>query len=145
MNKIYELGACQINIKLEPKLIKVYGDAELWRFLSVKADSRLIFLIQCIKNDYEIKFKMPFKVSDDSLITEIIIHVYCDYIVLRFNRFIKIKWIQQFVIKILKRAEIVDCGEKSIDSNRWLWDYLSKFKTTIIKILPKNLNAKCLK
>lgn len=145
MNKVYELENCKIKVDLEPKLIRVYSNAELWRFLNGKLDQRFDLLTETIKTDYQNHFDIPLGITNDSLIVEIVAHVYCDYIGLAFNHLIKIRWIQNLVQKLLKRAEIVDCGEKGVDSNRWFWDYLSKYKPAIIRLLPKNLNARNLK
>ncbi|MBC6109388.1 hypothetical protein ACFOG5_03820 [Pedobacter fastidiosus] len=145
MNKVYELENCKIKVHLEPKLIRVYSNAELWRFFDGKLNSRFNLLTETIKTNYRNHFGVDLNITNDSLIVEIVVHVYCDYIGLGFNRFIKIRWIQKLVGKLLKRAEIVDCGEKGVDSNRWLWDFLSKYKAQILKLLPKNLNKTSLK
>jgi len=145
MNEFYELENCKIRVDLEPQLIRVYSDAELWRFLNGKPNLRFDLLIETIKAAYQNCYGKELNITNDSLVVEIVVHVYCDYIGLGFNRFVRIHWIQNLVAKLLKRAEIVDCGEKDVDSNRWIWDCLSKFKKPILKLLPKNLNATNLK
>ncbi|RDC58621.1 hypothetical protein DU508_01085 [Pedobacter chinensis] len=145
MNKIYELESCDIKACLEPGLIRVYSDAELWRFLDGKADERFALLVETIKNDYENHFNKSLAISNNSLIVEILVHVYCDYLGLRFNRTVKIKPLNKLVHKLLRRAEVVDCGETAKDSNRWIWDALASFRFLFIKLLPKNLNKRKLK
>ncbi|PWS29127.1 hypothetical protein DHW03_04695 [Pedobacter yonginense] len=145
MNQLYELEGCTIKVDIEPKLIRVYGNAELWRFLDGAPSLRFDVLIDTIKKDYENHLGKPLMITNDSLIVEIVAHVYCDYIGLIFNRLVKISLIQRLVTKLLKRAEIVDCGEKGVDSNRWLWDYLARYKLQIVKLLPKKLNSTKLK
>lgn len=136
MIKIYELEGCKIKVDFKPKLIRLYSNSELWRFLHRDTNLKLNRLIQFIKQEYEAKFNCSLKISNDSLITEIIVHIYCHYIGLKIKRFINIKLLKHLIISMLKRVEIIDCGEKNIDNNRWLWDYLSKYKTSFIKILP---------
>lgn len=145
MEKIYDLLGNKIKVALEPQLIRVYSNAALWQYLDGKADSRFQLLVKTIKSDYNLAFSKPLAISDDSLIVEILVHVYCDYLGLSFNRIVRIKWIQNLVKKLLKRAEVVDCGEKSVDSNRWVWDLLAGSKSLFIRMLPKNMNAKNIK
>lgn len=145
MDRLYELAGCRIKVSLDNGLIRVYSNAELWRFLNGNASVRFDLLVETIKKDYQEQFNKPLDISNNSLIVEILVHIYCDYIGLLFNRIVKIKPIQKIVNKLLERAEVVDCGEKEKDSNRWVWDFLSSYKKAFIKILPKNLNAKNLK
>ena len=148
MDKIYELKGNKIKVELEHQLIRVYSNAQLWAYLAGKADVRLErfeLLVNTIKADYEQHFGKKLAISNASLIVEILLHVYCDYLGLCFNRIVQIRWIQDFVKKLLKRAEVVDCGEKEVDSNRWVWDLLAGSKSLFINILPKKLNAKNIK
>jgi hypothetical protein len=145
MDKVYELEGHKIKVGLELQLIRVYSNAELWKYLDGKANTRFELMVNTIKADYEQHFGKALAISNNSLIVEILVHVYCDYLGLSFNRIVKIKWIQSLVKKLLKRAEVVDCGEKGVDSNRWVWDLLAGIKSFFILILPKNLNAKNIK
>jgi hypothetical protein len=145
MDKVYELEEHKIKVGLELQLIRVYSNAELWKYLDGKANTRFELMVNTIKTDYAQQFGKALAISNDSLIVEILVHVYCDYLGLSFNRIVKIKWIQNLVKKLLKRAEVVDCGEKGVDSNRWVWDLLAGSKSFFIRILPKNLNAKNIK
>ncbi|TCD10430.1 hypothetical protein EZ449_08755 [Pedobacter frigidisoli] len=145
MDKIYELAGCRLKVSLDDGLVRVYSNAELWGFLKGNASLRFDLLVETIKKDYLLTFKKPLDISNNSLILEILVHVYCDYIGLLFNKMVKIKPIQILVSKLLKRAEVVDCGEQGKDSNRWVWDFLAGSKGLFIKLLPRNLNAKNLK
>ena len=145
MRQIYELAACRIKVDLQPGIIRVYSDSELWRFLNGHVHERFNLLAQTIKNNYKNLFNEDLVISNDSLIVEILVHVYCDYVGLKFNSVIKLTPLNNFVKKLLLRAEIVDCGEKEKDSNRWVWDFLARFKPIFVKMLPKNLNNTNLK
>ncbi len=145
MEKIYHLENSEIKVGLEPKLVRVYSDTALWTFLKTDAGKRFELLAETIKNDYATTFGNELEITNDSLIVEILVHVYCDYLGLRFNQIVKIKFIQNLVHKLLERAEVVDCGERSVDSNRWVWDLLARYKKQFIHILPKDLNARKLK
>ncbi|WP_293788033.1 hypothetical protein [uncultured Pedobacter sp.] len=148
MDKIYELKGHHIKVGIEHKLIRVYSDVQLWAYLEGNSSIRLMrfeLLVNTIKADYEQHFNKALAISNASLIVEILVHVYCDYLGLSFNRIVKIKWIQAIVKKLLQRAEVVDCGERSVDSNRWVWDLLAGSQSLFISILPGKLNAKNIK
>ena len=145
MDKVYELEGNKIKVGLEPQLIRVYSNASLWSYLDGKANTRFELMVDTIKADYKQQFGKALNISNNSLIVEILVHVYCDYLGLSFNRIVRVKWIQDLVKKLLKRAEVVDCGEKAVDSNRWVWDLLAGSKSFFITILPKNLNARNIK
>lgn len=145
MVRYYEIAGCKIKVDLKEGIIRVFSDAELWRFLDGEAKSRFDLLVETIKNDYKNIFIKPLHIAADSLIVEILVHVYCDYLGLAFNRIVKIKPLQKMVNKLLERAEVVDCGEQAKDSNRWVWDALARFKPFFIWLLPRNLNKTNLK
>nr|WP_199156199.1 hypothetical protein [Pedobacter sp. ASV2] len=134
-----------IKIEFEPSLIRVYSNAVLWQFLKDDKKAKFKLLANFIKDEYLKQFNKSLQISNDSLIVEILVHIYCDYLGLIIHRVIKVKWIQYLLMKLIKRAEVVDCGEKKVDSNRWLWDFLARYKNSFIKILPDDLNAKNLK
>lgn len=145
MNKIFKLAGSEIKVGFEPQLIRVHSDKALWQFLKGDIKSRMKLLIYTIKEEYFTQFDKKLEISDDSLVVEILVHVYCDYLGLLFNRIVQISWLQRLVIKLLKRAEIVDCGERQVDSNRWIWDFLARFKRIFIAIIPQDLNKRKLK
>ena len=145
MERIYKLAACGVSVELNDGIVRVFSNAELWRFLDGEVNSRFNLLARTIKSDYVQIFNKPLNIADDSLIVEILVHVYCDYLGLSFNRIFKIKPVQKLVKSLLKRAEVVDCGERAKDTNRWVWDALARFKPLFMKLLPKNLNRTNLK
>ncbi|MFW0715388.1 hypothetical protein [Pedobacter sp. N23S346] len=145
MEKIYNFDNIKIKVGLEPNLVRVYSDKALWTFLNTDAESGFELLVETIKNEYVTIFGKALNITNDSLIVEILVHVYCDYLGLRFNQIVKIKFIQNLVNKLLERTEVVDCGERSVDGNRWVWDLLARYKRPFLRILPKHLNARKLK
>ena len=44
-------------------------------------------------------------------------------------------YLHRLAEKLLERTSIIDCGEKSVDSNRFVWDFLEPFQ------LPDLLSA----
>ena len=145
MNKIFELAGYELSVDFEPQLVRVYSNLQLWKFLNGDVGSRMQLLAGKIKAEYAALFGKRLNISTESLIIEILVHVYCDYLGLLFNRFVKIKWMQRIVIRLLKRAEVVDCGEHEVDSNRWIWNLFSRFNKVFIYFMPGNLNYRKLK
>ncbi|MCX2574383.1 hypothetical protein [Pedobacter sandarakinus] len=145
MEKLFYFQDYKVKVNYEPGIIRVCSDNELWQFLDGQASVRLEILSQAIKTQYQQIYNKALQIETDSLIVELVAHIYCDYIGLAFNKIVPIRYTQRIVGKLLKRAEIIDCGEKGHDSNRWLWDLLSAYKRTIVMVLPKNLHAKKLK
>jgi len=145
MDKVYELRNCDIKVCHNEGLIRIYSDKDLWRYLDGGVRLRTLELVKVIKTDYHKEFNKSLKISDNSFIVEIWAHVYSDYFGLLIKRHLKIKWIQNLIQKGIERAEIIDCGEKKLDTNRWVWDFLSHFKPVISLFLPKNISNKNLK
>jgi len=145
MDKVYELINCDIKVCLDEGLIRIYSDKAFWRYLDDEVALRTLELVKVIKTDYQKEFNKSLKISDNSFMVEIWAHVYSDYFGLLIKRNLKIKWIQNLVQKGIERAEIIDCGEKKFDTNRWVWDVLAHFKPIILLFLPKNISNKNLK
>jgi len=145
MEKIYQLAGCKIQVEINEKIIRVHGNSALWNYLDENRIERLAFLLKEIKNDYRQHYGTQLNITVDSLMVEVMVHVYCDYLGLKFNRIVRIGWIQNLMNKLLERAEVVDCGERSVDGNRWLWDFLARYKRPIFKLMPEKLGADNLK
>lgn len=141
MIKTYQFDVYTINVSIEHQLVRINSNATLWGFLGNKVRSNLFLLICKIKADYQDIFNKPLNISAYSLLVEIGTHIQCHRIGLKFNRCIKISWINKFVNKLIKRAAVVDCGEQQVDGNRWFWDFLARHKSFALKFMPKKLSA----
>lgn len=75
-------------------------------------------------------------ISDKSLTIEIIGHVYIGNFADILKEIPRIPKIAPIVIKkaykITDHTDIIDCGEKEVDSNRWVWDKLAVLYDTIM-------------
>jgi len=145
MDKIYEFEKCRIRVCLSKGLIRIYSDKGLWRYLDGEPAPKTMELVKTIKADYKNEFGNSIKISNSSLMVEIWAHVYSDYIGLLLQRRLKFVWIQKLLQKGIERAEIIDCGEKELDTNRWVWDFLSHFNSIISIFLPGNIGKSNLK
>ena len=145
MDKIYPIENCNIKICLEVDLIRLNSDAELWRYLNGHVRKRLEVLVNLIKSDYQKEFNANLKISKHSMMVEIWVHICSDYFGLQMLRFVKAKWLRKLLNKGIKRAEVIDCGTRSKDSNRWIWDILASIEPIIFWFGPQNITAKKLK
>lgn len=145
MDKIYQLENCNVKVCFERGLIRVYSDEELWKYLGDQVKNKLNILVELIKTDYSNAFKVNLNISKSSLLVEIWVHICSHYYGLSMLRVVKMKWLRALIIKGIKRAEIIDCGESNKDSNRWVWDILAYMESLIFWFGPKNMNRKNLK
>jgi hypothetical protein len=85
-----------------------------------------------IKAEYKKRMGKELDIEVGSLQIEILGHVYPD----RIGNAIKKIWLPGFiedaVDKILVRTEVIDCGEKARDDNRFFWDFLDKTARSLI-------------
>ncbi|WP_231459664.1 MULTISPECIES: hypothetical protein [unclassified Pedobacter] len=139
MDKVYQLCNNKIKVSIQEGLIRLKSDKALWTYLDGATLERTLSLVKLIKADYINEYKRALNISNDSLVVEIWAHVYSHYFGLLINRNNKIKWLKKLLAKGINRAEIIDCGEKQIDTNRWFWDLISVFKLPISWFTPKNI------
>lgn len=137
MEKIYELSGCRLVVSFEQRLIRIASPQALQKFLSQDLELRSKILVDHIKLDYLNFVGKELAISNNSITIEIWGHVYASYLTKSVRRLIKLKFIQSTTDLIIKRSDTIDCGEKGVDSNRWLWDLLAKFKGLILKLIPK--------
>ncbi|MDN3585794.1 hypothetical protein QWY86_03890 [Pedobacter aquatilis] len=139
MDKFYEIDNYRIKVSLDDGLIRLKSDKALWLYLDGGSISQTLKLVRFIKTDYEATFEKQLNISDNSLTVEIWAHVYSHYFGLLLNKYNNIKWLKKILLKGIERAEIIDCGEKYKDTNRWFWDLISGLKRQISWFLPKNI------
>ena len=139
MEKTYDLNDCIVHVTFEPKVIRVQHPEELDKYLQKDIDLRTTVLANLIKTDYELFFHTPLRISSPSLVVEIWAHAFAGFIAKwikkKFN-FGLAKRLSNFVIN---KSHRIDCGERSVDSNRIVWDILSHFKQSILWFIPKRM------
>lgn len=128
-----------INVELEPSLIRVHSDVTLWKYLQGKNLGKLVALVAEIKSKYAEEFNRPLKIRDSSMLVEILAHVYCHRVGVKINQQLNDGVLRNFLQKLINRAKVADCGERDRDGNRWFWDILAHFKTLVVLLFPRNL------
>lgn len=141
MNQSLPTNFNKLTIELEVGLVRISSDVQLWKYLSGKEHEKITFLVTELKRKYFERFGQALNIPNDSLIVEILVHVYCHQLGLKTLRVVKISFVKKLISKLIDRAKIIDCGEKSRDTNRWFWNLLAYFKPLVLMVFPKNLNV----
>lgn len=93
-------------------------------------------LAQYLKQQHTNQFHTVLNISDKSLTIEIIGHVYIGNFADTLKEIPRIPKIAPIIVKkaykITDHTDIIDCGEKEVDSNRWVWDKLAVLYDTIM-------------
>ena len=73
---------------------------------------------------YEGHFKKPLRISEKSLAVEVYMHykfqVWFRYLEKGFKN-------SRLLKRLLRSTAVIDCGEKSCDTNRFVWDFMARF------------------
>lgn len=125
------------------KIVHIKCDDNLMKYLALPGNGA-VQLSRYIKDSYKKFMNKDLEISEDSLAIEILAHAYvdkfADSVEKLSNKLTKKNEneVVQVMEKIRDRTEIIDCGEKSIDSNRFVWDMLSPFSGIIYAVLGKH-------
>lgn len=122
------------------KLVRVKNDENLITFLNEEGIGSME-LAKVMKEFYFRQIGRELNISEKSLAIEILGHVYFGEFTekLKHIPFVKnedSKYIQ-FVESFRVRMDVIDCGERDIDSNRFVWDDLVPFSKLIFTISGK--------
>ena len=128
-----------ISIQYDDRIVRVRTDRYLFDFLSRPGNDSLE-LADYIHKTYKEKWNKELKISRESLSVEILIHAYMDTVFRRMDVIVdKIGGPGRQLKKTLEfledSTEIIDCGEREVDSNRVVFDNLVPFRKILYKIL----------
>jgi len=145
MERILTFGSIDIQVRLEPHIVRIVNDAALWQLVAA-GDIRLVdALAEEIGGIYRETYREELRIAHDSLVVEIWGHVYCEYFALVLERLLQLKLIDRLADKVIGYCEMIDCGESGYDHNRWFWDMLAPFRSLIARLLPDAIHTKGLK
>ncbi|WP_225870993.1 hypothetical protein [Pedobacter frigiditerrae] len=139
MEKTYELSGHTLLVVFHEKIIQIKNPNALKKFLSGDIDLRSEILVNYIKQDYFNFIGKELEISNDSFIIEIWGHVFASHFAKAMKNLIKLKLIEDAANFIIKKSDVIDCGENDVDLNRTFWDILANFKKLIIVFLPKKI------
>lgn len=124
-------------------IVQIKCDENLMDYLALPGNGALV-LSRYIKENYRNYMNRDLKISEDSLAIEILAHAYADKFAETIEKLSNklTKKNENEVVRVMEkirdRTEIIDCGEKSIDSNRFVWDMLSPFSGIIYTMLGRH-------
>lgn len=129
-----------ISISFEDKIVRLKVDDILMKYLGQPGNDAVV-LSEYILGTYFDMFHKKLEISLHSLAVEIIIHAYID----RFCNYVHENpcfpineidlWLKQLCASIGQRTEVIDCGERQVDRNRFVFDGLEKFHGLIYKMI----------
>lgn len=129
-----------ISISFEDRVVRIKCDEVLMNYLARPGNDALILSEYILGTYYDMYHKI-LQISQNSLAVEILIHAYVDKLCLCIQNAETIpfegldKTLKQLCQIIGSRTEIIDCGEKEVDHNRFVFDGLEKFHGVIYKLL----------
>lgn len=118
-----------ITVGMKPLSVHIYAGEQLAQLLREPGNPALR-LARHILEAYERVFRSKLHIPEHSLAIEIIAHVFADHAAEAIQSLIeKIAPhsrgpVTRLMERISRSAEVIDCGEASCDSNRFLWDAL---------------------
>ncbi len=126
-----------ISVAYEEKIVRIKNNSALTDFLDDPKTKGSLMLADHILKTYSQMFGYPLKISRDSLAIEILGHVYLDHFA-DLAKMLKSSPLKALLQEMKSRTEVIDCGERSVDSNRYVWDDLEPYKKTIYALCGKH-------
>lgn len=129
-----------ISICYKEQIVQIKTDKALLDYLS-GPENGSIELAEQILARYKELFQKELKVSEESMSVEILIHAYMDVFARNVEKLVKMlpEAIGKGLIMCLKKmeasTEIIDSGEKEVDSNRFVFDGLVPYRKVLYAIL----------
>lgn len=131
-----------ITISFQEHWANITTDKSLMDFLSLPGNGS-VELADYILKRYRELFQKTLEISEMSLAVEILVHAYLDRFSLNASAIRNVLPehvsgpILRIAGKVHERTEIINCGEKSVDNNRFVFDGLAPFHPLIFAALGK--------
>lgn len=114
-----------IGVYSELKLVRIANDNALKSYLKNGKRKSCLELAEHILDRYQKEFGCPLNIKPHSLSVEIYDHYLLQEITYKIEKITGEIRPTQWMINHMK---VIDCGERDIDNNRFLWDMLAFFK-----------------
>ncbi len=127
---IFTVKGYKLNVTIENKVVRLTNNSNLKNLLKNESAASLAIAAE-LKKQYKLKQGKELKISELSIAIEICGHVHPDKLAsAAANVADKIPFIGDNIANairnaILSHTDVIDIGESSVDSNRWLWDALA--------------------
>lgn len=129
-----------VHVQYGDRIVRLKADDALVQYLG-EAGNGAKPLAESILRDYQSLRGEPLKIGADSLAIEILVHIFFDTFAGRVKRLADRLpgALSQPVFALMDgleaRTEAIDCGEREVDANRWVFDMLAPFHGVIYEIL----------
>jgi hypothetical protein len=114
------MSGCEITYGISPQVIHVVNNSELKKFYALKGSKGIAELAATLLSIYKDQAGKAIDITVLSLTAEIIGHIDAGYI----GGILK-AITGKDIRNIVRSTNIIDCGEKSVDSNRTIWDAIT--------------------
>lgn len=115
------------------------NDDELKALLNHDLITETAHLVREMKKVHHAAYGIPLQITDRSIEMEIWGHLYCEYIFYDIYRRIPWKPLGRLYRFVKYHCTVIDIGESSRDSNRFVWDLLSVGRKLIAMLLKRKL------
>ncbi len=118
-----------IRIGFDDSAVHIVTDEHLKAFLKKDRTASYV-LAHAILERYRILFGKPLNISRRSLAAEIRLHVLSHAFFTALENMADFKnsgICHRICSKMIRSAEVIDCGERQVDGNRFVFDYVSIF------------------
>lgn len=137
MQKEVRLEGRELIVIFGQGVVRIENNEELLAYIGESPNMRTRQLVNAIQEIYIQSYGSRLGITDNSFITEIWGHTYFEYTMLRNERLGRFLFPFGLYKRLVDSCKVIDCGEASIDGNRWLWDVLSVLVPLLSRIIPR--------
>ena len=135
MYQIFVISDKTVSVNVQYNRISIKSDEQLFELITAMPESATDELVSTIKKEFRAQFNKEFEVSDASIAVEIWGHVYAEKFAAAVKVISPVKLIDGLAERISVSCEVINIGTSDNDGNRFIWDWLAAFKSTIAGLL----------
>lgn len=125
--KTISVNGYGLSVAFESKVIRIKNNSALKNMLKNTSNGSGQ-AAYTLKQEYKKAMGSAIDISSNSLAVEILGHVYPDKVA---HVVEDIPGLGYLADKVINSTNQIDCGESSVDGNRWVWDLLAPFHSLI--------------
>ncbi len=137
MNKSYVLYGHSIYADIERGLVRIHNDVGIKHAIGIHPVQSMERLVSWIQDEHLNTHGRTLVIGRDSFVMEIWGHLYFEYFLLKYRLLSHIIFPFGLYKRFRKSCEVIDCGERGKDPNRWIWDRLARYRRRISRWMPK--------
>ncbi len=137
MQKTIRLEGRELIVIFGQGVVRIENNEELLVYIGESPYVHTKQLVEAIQAIYSQSYGSRLGITGSSFIIEIWGHTYFEYTMLRNERLGRFLFPFGLYKRLVDSCKVIDCGEASIDGNRWLWDVLSVFVPLVSRIIPR--------